>query len=92
MNREHTIVQTLSASYTKLFTNTERASLMYVLEKKLVSAIGELIDEVIEVYPNFERDELRGTETELPYVYLGCKDTYDPSEHLARRNPTPGSQ
>jgi len=35
-----------------LFTNPERASLTYVLEKKLVSAIDELIDEVIELYPN----------------------------------------
>ena len=46
------IAQTLSAHSTKLFTNPERASLTYVLEKKLVSAIDELIDEVIELYPN----------------------------------------
>jgi len=65
---------------------------MDVLEKELASAIDELIDEVIEVYPNFERDKLRRTEAELLYVYSRCKDTYDSEEYLARRNPAPGSR
>ena len=82
MNREHPYRTDVLGSPTRLFTNPERASLTYVLEEKLVSAIDELIDEVIEVYPNFERDELRRTETELPYVYSGCKDTYDSAERL----------